>query len=40
MVSPQFYAWVFGLGSEAEILAPKEVAEGMKKQLEEVITKY
>ena len=40
VVSPQFYAWVFGLGSEAEILAPKEVAEGMKKQLEEVITKY
>ena len=40
VVSPQFYAWVFGLGSEAKIIGPKEVAEGMKKQLASVSELY
>jgi predicted DNA-binding transcriptional regulator YafY len=32
-VSPQFYGWLFALGSEARILEPERVAEGMKGQL-------
>lgn len=34
MVSPQFYAWVFGLCPGARITSPQEVADGMKSQLE------
>ena len=26
-MSPQFFAWVFGFGSEAEILSPASVRE-------------
>jgi hypothetical protein len=26
-VSPQFFAWVFGFGTEAEILSPQAVRE-------------
>ena len=29
VVSPQFYAWVFGFGAEAEILSPQSAREGM-----------
>lgn len=32
-VSPQFYGWVFGLGSEAEITAPAHVREEYRKLL-------
>ena len=32
VVSQQFLAWVFGFGSEAEIISPDEVREEMKKQ--------
>ena len=31
--SPQFYAWIFGFGGMAQILAPASVAEAMRAQL-------
>ena len=39
-VSPQFYAWVLGFGSEAEILGPAPVREGLKEQLNEILSLY
>ena len=39
-VSPQFYAWVLGFGSEAEILGPASVREGLKEQLNEILSLY
>ena len=39
-VSPQFYAWVFGLGKCVEIIEPVNVREGMKRMLEKVTQKY
>ena len=32
-VSPQFFSWIFGFGSEARILSPQPVVEQMKEQL-------
>ena len=29
-VSPQFFAWIFGFGTEAEVLSPPEVREELK----------
>lgn len=40
MVSPQFYAWVFGLGAGARILGPKDVVDGMTAQLNAVQAGY
>ncbi|MBE5781611.1 MAG: WYL domain-containing protein [Clostridiales bacterium] len=40
MVSPQFYAWVFGLGSGAVITAPKSVADGMEQMLKDAASQY
>lgn len=40
VVSPQFYAWVFGFGNQAEIVGPPDVAEGMKEQLKNVTDIY
>lgn len=39
-VSPQFYGWIFGLGSGVTILAPQDVAKGMKAYLERVLLNY
>ena len=39
-VSPQFFAWLFGFGTEAEILYPDDVRDMMKKRLEETAAKY
>lgn len=39
-VSPQFYGWLFGLGAGITILAPAEVAQGMRDQLELVLRNY
>ncbi len=39
-VSPQFYAWVFGLGAGAKITGPKEVAAGMRDMLESAAKAY
>ena len=40
VVSPQFYAWVFGFGAEAEILSPAHVRKGMADMAREVAEKY
>ncbi len=40
VVSPQFYAWIFGLGSAARIIGPAAAKEGMKKQLEQACSVY
>ena len=39
-VSPQFFAWLFGLGTDAEILAPKAVREAYAEKLSEVFRQY
>jgi len=39
-VSPQFFAWLFGFGSEAEILYPDDVRDMMKKRLAETLGLY
>jgi len=40
VVSPQFYAWVFGFGAEAEILSPESVRAGMADIARQVLEKY
>ncbi len=40
VVSPQFYAWVFGFGAEAEILSPAPVREGMAAMARGVLDLY
>ena len=40
VVSPQFYAWVFGFGEECEILTPAHVREGMTDMAAAVLGKY
>lgn len=39
-VSQQFLAWVFGFGTDAEILSPEEVLNEMKNQAAAVAAKY
>ena len=39
-VSPQFYAWVFGFGTEAEILAPEGVRREMARQIRQIAGMY
>lgn len=39
-VSPQFYAWVFGLGGGARITAPESVKNGMLEMLESASAYY
>lgn len=40
IVSPQFFAWVFGLGDDVQIIAPDDVAKQFKKQLKKTAKKY
>ena len=40
VVSPQFYAWIFGFAGRAEILSPDAVIKGMQAQLEKVAEQY
>ena len=40
VVSPQFFAWVFGFGDLAQILGPDTVVEEMVKQLQTVMAAY
>lgn len=39
-VSPQFFAWIFGLGDEAEIISPKAVADDMKEHTKAILSLY
>lgn len=39
-VSPQFYAWVFGLGNLVQIVSPETVVQGMKDMIKEVSQQY
>lgn len=39
-VSPQFYAWVFGLGEGAKIIEPKNVYKEMRKMLKDAHEMY
>ncbi len=39
-VSPQFLAWVFGLGDQARILAPQDVVGKMKEHIQTVAANY
>ncbi len=39
-VSPQFFAWIFGLGNYAMIVGPEEVVQGMKEMLKKVHQKH
>ena len=39
-VSPQFFAWVFGLAGGAKIAAPKEVCSEMRRMLKETHEMY
>lgn len=40
MISPQFYAWVFGLGSSVKIISPKQVQSGFVDYLKKVERRY
>ena len=39
-VSPQFFAWVFGLGNYVTITGPEHVKQEMKEMLEEIHKRY
>ena len=39
-VSPQFFAWVFGLGNYVTITGPEHVKQEMKEMLEMVHSRY
>ena len=39
-VSPQFFAWVYGFGTEAEILAPESVRREMAEQARRIAAMY
>ena len=39
-VSPQIFAWIFGLGGKAEIVGPVEVREQMRKLMEKALQTY
>ncbi len=40
MLSPQFYAWLFGLGDKVKILSPQSVADEFKERMTAVLAKY
>ena len=39
-VSPQFFAWIFGFGNRAEILAPEQARKGFSEMLSEISVLY
>ena len=40
VVSPQFFAWVFGFGTDAEVISPENVRAKMKNQIQSVYGMY
>ena len=40
VVSPQFFAWVYGFGAMAQIIGPVDVVEQMRGQLADVARLY
>ena len=40
VISPQFFAWIFGFAGRAEILSPQPVIDAMREQLEKVAGQY
>ncbi len=40
VVSPQFFGWVFGFGSDVEIISPENVRDEIKRITEEILKKY
>lgn len=40
MLSPQFYAWVFGLGNQVRIISPQRAVDEYKMRVEEVKSQY
>ena len=40
MLSPQFYAWVFGLGDKMRILEPKSVADEFSQRIRSISELY
>ena len=40
VLSPQFYAWVFGLGKKVRILSPKKAVDGYKDKISEIAEQY
>lgn len=40
VVSPQFYGWIFALGSGAKLLAPKKAVQGFTEYLQKVCENY
>lgn len=40
MLSPQFYAWLFGLGEKVKIIAPESAAREYKQQLSKALELY
>lgn len=39
-VSPQFFAWICGFGSAAEIISPPDVVEQMRRHIKSIMDKY
>ena len=39
-ISPQFFAWVFGLGNTVSIVGPEHVKEKMKEMLKKTCERY
>jgi len=39
-VSPQFFGWLFGLGTQAKILGPQETVQAMRQFTEDVLNLY
>ena len=39
-LSPQFYAWLFGLGLKVKVLSPKKAIDDYKSKIQELKTLY
>ena len=40
ILSPQFYAWLFGLGTKVKILSPKRVADDYRDRIQDINSLY